>query len=92
MNFGDLFGRLGRGFGLVQALQNVSNHITSLRSKVVAGEVSAEESAREEEALLRRLNEFYTDARWKDIEAHKQHGEDAMAKEMARSIRDDYGL
>ena len=92
MDFQKLFAGLGRGFGIVQAMHTVTRQIEAIRRRVAEGLLSEDDSLREEELWLQRLNRFYLDPRWQEIDAAKQENRLEEAKDLAHRLRSEYGL
>ena len=92
MDFQKLFADLGRGFGIVQAMHTVTRQIEAIRRRVAEGLLSEDESLREEEIWLKKLNQFYLDPRWQEIDTAKREKRLDDAQKLAQSLRSEYGL
>ena len=92
MDFANLFARLGRGFGLVKALQTVTSRINDLRIQVTDGLIASTEEINRERDLMNQLHNFMHDDRWKDVVSLKESGRVEEAREKARALRKDYDL
>jgi regulator of replication initiation timing len=92
MDFQKLFAELGRGFGIVQAMHTVTRQIEAIRRRVAEGMLTEDQSLQEEEEWLQRLNEFYLDPRWQEIDKAKRENRIDDAQRLAKELRSEYGL
>ena len=92
MDFAQLFSKLGRGFGIVKAMQTVTSRINELRIQVTDGLIPVAEEIELERRQMKRLTDFMNDDRWSEVMDLKDRGRMEEARERAQSLRRDYDL
>lgn len=92
MQINDLFSKLGRGFGLVKAMDYANRAIMQSRDAFTSGFMSMAEEQMREQYILNNLVSYTNDPDWDDVIKLKDAGKQEEAQELAKEIRKRYGL
>lgn len=92
MQINDLFSKLGRGFGLVKAMDYANRAIMQSRDALTSGAMSMAEEHVREQYILNNLVSYTNDPDWDGVIKLKDEGKLEEAKDLANAIRSRYGL